>query len=103
MQLYQRCITSRTYKCEIQDVGLSISKIKKKDIDKKRLDAGYSGAFDDNGAGQLENQLDCWLAGLAGNVPYLFNKYEKLVSEEYEEYSFNRSVFYRIKSFSPNK
>jgi hypothetical protein len=35
MQLYQRCITSRTYKCEIQDVGLSISKIKKKDIDKK--------------------------------------------------------------------
>lgn len=38
MQLYQKCITSRTYKCEIQDAGLSMLKIdKKQDIDKNEI------------------------------------------------------------------
>lgn len=38
----------------------------------------------------LEDKLDCWIAGLAGDVPKVFKKYEKLYLKthdpEYQEY-----------------
>lgn len=57
-----------------------------KDAESKKLDAGYSGRWDDGGGGRLEEQVKFFQYGLRGQVPPEWKEYEKLLDPEYIEY-----------------
>jgi len=52
----------------------------------KREDAGYSGRWDDGGAGHLEDQVKFYRYGQQGVMPPEWAEYEKLMDPEYQEF-----------------
>ncbi len=56
----------------------------------KRESAGYSGRMDDDGAKSLEDQIECFRAGLDNRVPECWTHYvsdfKKISDPEYSEY-----------------
>lgn len=58
--------------------------------EQKRVDAGFSGSWSDNGAHTLEDYLNCWQAGLRGEVPQVLSGYyesfKREQDPEYQEY-----------------
>lgn len=57
-----------------------------KDAEDKKLDAGYSGRWDDGGGGRLEDQVKFFQYGLKGQIPPEWEGYKKLLDPEYIEY-----------------
>jgi hypothetical protein len=47
-----------------------------KEIGKKQTEiASQAGRYDDGGGGALQDQVDCYLAGLARKIPYQWEKF----------------------------
>ena len=44
---------------------------------KKRADSGYSGSMHDGGAGDLERQVETYIAGLSQTIPANWLKYQQ--------------------------
>lgn len=57
-----------------------------KDAENKKLDAGYSGRWDDGGANRLEEQVKFFKLGMAGTLPPDWDKYKRELDPEYVEY-----------------
>lgn len=62
----------------------------RKSAESARMNAGYNGEWGDRGACAMEEKLQYWLDGLAGNIPAEWVHYEKEMATEsdpeYEEY-----------------
>jgi len=53
----------------------------------KRENAGYSGSWNDGGAGALESVLNSWLVGLKREIPEMFREIaEEMVKQQDPEY-----------------
>jgi hypothetical protein len=62
----------------------------RKIAEQRRLDAGYSGSYDDGGARMLEEKVEAWEAGLNGTIPKcisnLHKEFSKTIDPEYQKY-----------------
>lgn len=68
----------------------AIARAVRADAEKKKNDAGYSGAYHDGGAAQLLGLLEAWQAGLQGRIPAAFSDYQaqhiRDTDQEYAQY-----------------
>jgi hypothetical protein len=59
-------------------------------VEQKRLDAGYSGSWGDNGASDLEVQIEIYFHGMVNSFPHQWDDYYKAYMKEtdpeYEKY-----------------
>lgn len=68
----------------------AIARAVRADAEKKKNNAGYSGAHHDGGAAQLLGLLEAWQAGLQGRIPAAFSDYQaqhiRDTDQEYAQY-----------------
>lgn len=57
-----------------------------KDAEHARINAGYSGRWDDGGANKFEEQVKFFQYGLNATLPPEWKQYELLLDPEYNEY-----------------
>jgi len=64
-----------------------IKKVNRKTVNERRVEAAYSGAMNDGGAGMLEEQLSWFLSGIQSAIDVLIDvdsEYSYLVDEDTE-------------------
>jgi len=79
---------------------LTINEVMKRiegEADSRRFAAQFNGSHTDNGAGELQNQIKWFQAGVmfaeSGEIPSEWQKYQEVEDDEYAEYKRLRKKF----------